>query len=117
MDCVKGIDLSTRGLGETFLDYIKDSTGWKDDLIRAIHQDKSIAGGAPQSYESYMSQRQERLQGGILNSLRYPEMTDRHDRIAEAHEKMFRWMFLESNASQLPWTNLTQWLESDSTLY
>ena len=37
MDCVKGIDLSTQGLGEKFLDYIKDSTKWKDDLIRAIH--------------------------------------------------------------------------------
>ena len=78
MDCVKGIDLSTQGLGEKFLDYIKDSTKWKDDSIRAIHQDKGIAGRRPQSYESCMPQRQERLQGGILNSLHYPEMTDRH---------------------------------------
>ena len=117
MDRITNLDLNAQGLGEKFLEYIQDSTKWKADLVRAIHQ-----GGAPpdnraQSDNEYISQRRERLQRTLIDSLRFSEMTDRHDRIVEAHEKTYQWIFLPGYACQQKWTNFSEWLEGKDTLY
>jgi len=43
----------------------------------------------------------ERALEAILESLRYPGMTDRRDALAEAHEETFDWTFLEGETSFL----------------
>ena len=42
---------------------------------------------------------------------------DRQYRIAEAHEKTFRWIFTEETNESQKWACFTDWLESDSQLY
>lgn len=116
-ESVNGINLRTQGLGETFLGFIQDAARWKADLIRAIHQ-----GGAPlsdraRSDHAHISERHTKLQRTIIESLRFAEMTDRHHRIVEAHEKTFQWLFLPSTANQQKWTDFSGWLEGKSTLY
>ena len=45
-------------------------------------------------YNNYQSP-DERAVVAILDSLRYPGMSDRRDALAEAHERTFDWTFLE----------------------
>ena len=117
MDRITNIDLKTQGLGEKFLDYIQDAKRWKADLIRAIHCDSGPVGERAQSDSEEISERRKKMQRNLLDSLHFSQMTDRHNRIVEAHKKTFQWVFLQDGASQQKWTNFTDWLEGDSTLY
>ena len=117
MDRITNLDLNTKGLGEKFLEYIQDSTKWKADLVRAIHQGKIPPGDRAQSDHGYISERRERLQKTLIDSLYFSEMTDRRNRIVEAYEKTFQWIFLPGYARQQKWTNFSEWLEGRSTLY
>lgn len=117
MDRITNLDLNTQGLGEKFLEYIQDSTKWKADLIRAIHQERVPPGDRAQLDHGYLSERREKLQRTLIESLCFSEMTDRHNRIVEAHEKTFQWIFLPACARQQKWTNFSEWLEGNSRLY
>ena len=117
MDRITNLDLNTQGLGEKFLEYIQDATKWKADLIRAIHQERVPPGDRAQYDHGYLSERREKLQRTLIASLCFSEMTDRHKRIVEAHEKTFQWIFLPGYAFQQKWTNFSGWLEGKSTLY
>ena len=116
-ESVNGINLSTQGLGEKFLCFIQDSAKWKADLIHAIHQERVSPGDRARSDHAHISERHGRLQRTLIESLRFAEMTDRHHRIVEAHEKTFQWLFLADNANQQKWTDFSEWLEGESTLY
>ena len=61
--------------------------------------------------------RREELQQAFIASLYYYGMGDRQYRIAEAHEKTFRWIFTEETNDSQKWACFTDWLESDSQLY
>ncbi len=117
MDRITNIDLNSQGLGEKFLDYIEDAKRWKADLIRAIHRESGPIGERAQSDPEDISERRKKMQRNLLDSLRFSKMADRHNRIVEAHEKTFQWVFLQRDASQQKWTNFTDWLEGNSTLY
>ena len=117
MDRITNLDLNTQGLGEKFLEYIQDATKWKADLIRAIHQERVPPGDRAQYDHGYLSERREKLQRALIASLCFSEMTDRPNRIVEAHEKTFQWIFLPGYACQQKWTNFSEWLEGKSTLY
>ena len=116
-ESVNGINSSTQGLGERFLDFIQDSAKWKADLIHTIHQERASPGDRARSDHALISERHSRLQRTLIESLRFAEMTDRHHRIVEAHEKTFQWLFLADNANQQKWTDFSEWLEGESTLY
>ena len=117
MDRITNLDFNTQGLGEKFLEYIHDSTKWKADLIRAIHQGRVSPGDRAQSDHGHISERRETLQRTLIDSLCFSKMTDRHNRIVEAYEKTFQWIFLPGYARQQKWTNFSEWLEGKSTLY
>ena len=117
MDRITNLDLNTQGLGEKFLEYTQDSTKWKADLIRAIRQERVPPGDRAQFDHEYLSERREKLQRTLIDSLCFSEMTDRHNRIVEAHEKTFQWIFLPACARQQKWTNFSEWLVGNSTLY
>ena len=53
--------------------------------------------------------------GVLLAGLRYSGMKDREERISEAHQSTFRWLFKDSNDNK--WTHFKDWLESDDKLY
>ena len=117
MDRITNLDLNTQGLGEKFLEYIQDSTKWKADLVRAIHQGKAPPGDRAQLDYRYISERREKLQRTLIKSLCFSEMTDRQYRIVESHEKTFQWIFLPGHACQQKWANFSEWLEGKSALY
>jgi hypothetical protein len=56
----------------------------------------------------------------LLALLKFEEMEDRHERIAEAFEKTFQWIFhdLDSESPQeTRWVSFAGWLASSSSLY
>lgn len=55
----------------------------------------------------------------FLNSLRYPEIYSRQERVAEAHKATFQWVYepdgFQNSAPR--WYNIVHWLEKDSGIY
>ncbi|EHK98775.1 hypothetical protein M7I_5283 [Glarea lozoyensis 74030] len=115
------LDKPALGVGEQFLGYIEESKRWQTDLINAIHQHSSTAG--ERSVETVTAidlKRDERLWKQILERLRFAEMTDRRDRIVEAHNKTFRWIFDAPGSAEnmaTVWPSFSDWLRNGSGLY
>ncbi|KAI0377709.1 hypothetical protein F5Y04DRAFT_171563 [Hypomontagnella monticulosa] len=57
----------------------------------------------------------------MLESLKFADMRDRYERIPEAHQKTFEWVFHESDInesnSKRRWDNFATWLMSNNQLY
>lgn len=58
-----------------------------------------------------------RVELDMLESLRFPQMHDRHGQIAKAHENTFVWIFQDPQTYQKPWDNFLEWLSNDSGMY
>lgn len=61
--------------------------------------------------------RRVRVELALLESLKFPEMNYRHERIANTHGKTFLWAFRDPNPFEKPWDNFTEWLSSKSGIY
>ncbi|KAE9370087.1 hypothetical protein N431DRAFT_411184 [Stipitochalara longipes BDJ] len=133
----------TESIGETFLKfveqsnkwqegYIEDCRRWKREIIDAIHSSGSSEEQRPKAIGVLEGDIQKKL----LALLEFEEMEDRHERIAEAFEKTFQWIFMDPNSKswdeswsynrgEAPgespqgarWISFTQWLASSSSLY
>jgi hypothetical protein len=58
------------------------------------------------------------VQKTILESLRYPNMTDRYEDLVEAHPQTFDWVFREPNQDEeRPWSSFGQWLREGKGIY
>ena len=55
----------------------------------------------------------------IVESLRYPEITEREERIVSAHPSTFDWLFtdVQSNSRRQPPVSLLHWLRASSGIY
>jgi hypothetical protein len=113
-------DKPALGIGEKFLEYIEESKRWQTDLINAIHQHSSNAGGRrTETVTAIDLKRDERLRKQLLERLRFAEMTDRRDRIVEAHSKTFRWIFDTPGPAEnmaTVWPSFSEWLRNGSGL-
>lgn len=120
--------LKSQGPGEIFLEHIKqakrrqedfaeESRRWQADLIDAIHQ----GSGGQQEFTvdstRPAAEREDRLKNRLLESLHFSELRDRHDRIAEAHQRTFQWIYGKPHSGERSWTHFVQWLEGDGSLY
>jgi hypothetical protein len=133
----------TESIGENFLKfversnkwqegYIEDCRRWKMEIIDAIHNSGSNEKPRP----TEVGVQEEDVQEKLLALLQFEEMEDRHERIVEAFEKTFQWIFQdpeseswdesfekywEEAAGESPqearWISFTQWLASSSSLY
>lgn len=56
------------------------------------------------------------IEDAILRSLLYPSMKVRHESIAEAYAKTFRWA-LEPPTNDCPWDDLMEWLRVGDNIY
>ncbi|KAL2060353.1 hypothetical protein VTL71DRAFT_9748 [Oculimacula yallundae] len=114
---VDQVEHSTRTLGNNLLQHIDDSKRWKDDLIEAFHKaPPSIYNG----YEAveYQEKLQEQFRSTLLNRLRFSGIREREERIAEAEEQTFEWIYCDPEISSKPWTSFIAWLgDPDSALY
>ena len=57
------------------------------------------------------------IQASIIESIRYPTMTNRYEDIDEAFPETFEWAFRDSTNNQLPWSNLAEWLRNGEGVY
>jgi hypothetical protein len=125
---MKKVNASTESIGERFLEFIKESQiwqghyvtdcdRWRTEIIEAIHQDNSdFAGQISLSH----GKQEKLLLGKLIRLLRFEEMTDRHERIAEAYEETFQWIFNDEDVDSVEeptWSNFPKWLQAESTLY
>ena len=55
----------------------------------------------------------------FLDSLWYPEIYSRQERVAEAHQATFQWVYEPDGFNELArrWYNIVHWLEKDSGIY
>jgi hypothetical protein len=60
--------------------------------------------------------RKERIELDLLESLRFPQIMERYERVAKNHEKTFSWIF-ERYEDEKPWGNFVQWLRYSQSTY
>ena len=53
----------------------------------------------------------------FIDSLLFPEISNREDRIEAAHEETFQWIFDDPETEAKPWDSFVDWLKSDSDTY
>ncbi|KAH7007747.1 hypothetical protein EDB80DRAFT_719049 [Ilyonectria destructans] len=73
----------------------------------------SLSAGATHDRQNFQRTR-------MLQSLKFADMRDRYERISEAHQKTFDWVFHEhGNGEDLggSWDNFSEWLMSNNPLY
>lgn len=58
-----------------------------------------------------------RVQHALLESLRFPTITVRHEIIPEAHQRTFEWIFHGPQLWDEPWSNFSEWLETGCGVY
>ncbi|KAL8784506.1 MAG: hypothetical protein Q9195_009016 [Heterodermia aff. obscurata] len=107
---IEGHTLDEHGLGEIFLDYIKQANSGRRTAV------KKIGNGNQISLMLY-TKRHEDLKNKLLKSLHFSEMRHRHDKISETYEKTFQWIYGEPRPGEKSWTHFVQWLEGDGNLY
>src|SRR2546421_5290227 len=124
---VDKLPTSAEGFGSSIVEYLSQRLSssnhderkdfLRQDLVAAIYGDHETSGGINSSTFHIPEHRKMSLQNGFIEQLRYNGMQDREFRIAEAHEKTFRWIFEDSDNLELPVWNLKDWLQSDDQLY
>lgn len=127
---LKKVDVNTDLIGESFLKFVEESKKWQDgyrddcdrwraEIIVAIHQEnRDLAGRISLKYGA----NEQHLLRKLIGRLRFEEMTDRQERIAEAYRETFQWIFSELESESLDvatstWVSFPQWLQTDSSLY
>ncbi|KAH6719561.1 hypothetical protein BKA61DRAFT_544125 [Leptodontidium sp. MPI-SDFR-AT-0119] len=61
--------------------------------------------------------RKQSVEISFLDSLRFPMMPSRKERVAKAHESTFRWIFKDPEAIHKPWNSFVKWLRHDGGIY
>ena len=83
---------------------------WQAILTEAIYQNNR-EGFLPVSNRRLTGEQGDDLRRRILNRLKFPEMKERHQNIAVAHQKTFQWIYQDPKADDRPWASFVQWLE------
>ncbi|KAI1860792.1 uncharacterized protein JN550_011254 [Neoarthrinium moseri] len=107
------VEYVTSGLSESSRAAQMDSL--RSDLLQAIQGHASLS---PQNSHSELEVTEDTYNKAIallLHSLEYRGMKDREDRISDAHEKTFKWVF--DDTSNERWFSFKDWLQSDERLY
>jgi hypothetical protein len=115
---------TNENLGKRFLEHVSESNKWRLDLVDAVRikyrdEGNTSTDGTLDSELSpvYRGSCAARFAQRILLKLRFKEMPDRHERIAEAYRKTFEWIFDLRRDSSRPWRSFVEWLKDDSIIY
>lgn len=106
----------------------EETERWQKNLLTAVERSqpkfvqKSMVGDGSQLRLQAWSDTPvaKNLVDRLLDKIWYPEMLNRHDRIAKAFTKTFEWIFQDperQNKDHEPWSNFREWLRSDFELY
>jgi hypothetical protein len=58
-----------------------------------------------------------RVQVCLLESLKFPMMNDRYEKLAQAHQETFTWIFKNPQEHHKPWDDFSKWLSTASGTY
>jgi hypothetical protein len=103
---------------------IPSSHQWQKELIEtardALHAPKRKDSHYEDSFAASLSagakmDRETLLRRRMIATLSFPDMRDRYERIPEAHQKTFDWVFHEDNS--IKFDNFVDWLRSNNSLY
>lgn len=120
------VQLTAEGIGASIMDFLtaaindpddRQKRSWQTALINAIHENEEDSTKRDLSDLAITPDRRQILQSTFIARLRYSGMEDREERIAEAYEETFQWIFSDSTDQEKPWSNFREWLGSDSQLY
>ncbi|KAI9680269.1 MAG: hypothetical protein M1822_007268 [Bathelium mastoideum] len=118
------IEHNTQTIGQAFLANVENSRKWREELVETIHENgwQSLHDyGLFQASIEVSGQAQEtlelQLQKKLVERLRFEEIQDRHDQVAQAHKETFRWIFEDPAKTGKPWSDFTAWLENGESLY
>jgi hypothetical protein len=53
----------------------------------------------------------------ILESLLFPSISERYEKITEAHTNTYKWIFIDPRPEDRPWSSFTDWLKNGSDIY
>jgi hypothetical protein len=67
--------------------------------------------------QTEVNKKKRRVELGILESLKFPMMNDRYEKLAQAHEKTFLWIFRDPKDYEKPWDNFVNWLSNGIGTY
>ena len=95
--------------GQTKLEELEDLTRKENKRTRQ-HIDDAL-----QLQMEYLELKEYQKQ--LLESLWFREIFSREERVADAHEKTFEWIFSSCGESMRPWDNFVRWLESGEGTY
>ena len=97
---------------------------WQADVVDAIYTNGWKQESSTHLYDfsryfsaSTNSERDRHYMDMLLNQLGYRDISDRQDRIAQAHQRTFQWLFDRVPSSDQPWSSLVEWFEGPSQLY
>jgi hypothetical protein len=113
----------TQALSQKLLNRIDEGNTWRQDIIDAINRSYDlknmtavIATPALQRSSCMGKQEIETFALTLLKHLKYQEMGYRHESIAQAHKKTFKWIF-ENPPKEQKWSSFVEWLSSNQDIY
>jgi hypothetical protein len=115
----KKLDQSTQAIIETILkiDTTQREYLWKESLSLKESEKAKHAKTRAALVAMDGEKRRVQVELAFLESLRFPEINYRHERVAEAHEKTFLWAFRDPKAHEKPWDNFVEWLSKSNGIY
>jgi len=107
---------------DQFLRDLDRSMKWQGELINAIYRShaqkpsNAQLGKEPENSKYLDHGEMKFFKEIILKDLGFGELEDRHDRITEAHEKTFRWIY-EEPRTRKTWASFPRWMQSKKQYY
>ncbi|KAE9378243.1 hypothetical protein N431DRAFT_452364 [Stipitochalara longipes BDJ] len=119
---------ATQDLSQKILKQMQQNAKWQAQVIEAIHRSSINSEQRTRDAESgdfkwitthdhFFSGYGERFGREVLARLHYIEMESRAESVAEAYDETFQWIFSPAQTTDQKWSNFTQFLESDQSLY
>lgn len=119
MDLSNDIDSRIRNIIDRSLRSLDDSTRSQSNLLKAILEKdwllenaRQLAYRPPECTDMAEEEKYLHQIPKFLGQLQYPGMPDRHERIAEAHEETFDWIYQDPQLSSGSWSSFAKWLNS-----
>jgi hypothetical protein len=115
--------LSTSLHGETLQALVQEHERTRKEIVQAVLQlakwgvNKQYPSGFHLTYEQAQKQASMLASQQIINSLAFPTISDRFEKVPTAFQDTFKWVLDPESHSQTKWSNFCEWLESGNGVY
>jgi hypothetical protein len=115
--------LTAEGIGTCLVNFLTFSANpaeiksWRREfIITILHQNADKGEGRSALPMSISTDRQKALQSSFIARLYYVGMHDREERITDAYDKTFGWIFADQDVGTEGWSDFRAWLRADTPL-